>query len=292
MNWYKKIASNISLWLDDERDPKDPKIINLFGSNGNEIWVKTIEEAITYLKQGNVGSISFDHDLGGETNYSKTGYDLANWIEEQAFNNKIPKLSWRIHSKNPEGARNIQKAMESANKFWEKNMTKQASIKNKVLIMRGISGSGKSFLAKELQKKYNVDKTVSADHFFTDEKGMYNWSANKTHIAHKVAKQDFLNRLSKKEPVIIVDNTNTKFSEFSFYVKEAVKAGYEVEFVEPNWHPDLKDKEGRWNVDFIEKQQKNRASQNKVIPRDVLEKMRDRYEYNPTVDKLLNIKDL
>ena len=54
----------IKLWLDDERDPKNPIIQNLFGAEGDEVWVKTAYAAIQYLRQGNVESISLDHDLG------------------------------------------------------------------------------------------------------------------------------------------------------------------------------------------------------------------------------------
>jgi len=31
----------MKLWLDDERDPRDPKIQELFGAEGNETWAKT-----------------------------------------------------------------------------------------------------------------------------------------------------------------------------------------------------------------------------------------------------------
>jgi len=64
-NWYSKLAqAEISLWLDDERDPTNPDIQNGFGSLGNEIWVKTAPEAIDILSGGNVTSVSLDHDLG------------------------------------------------------------------------------------------------------------------------------------------------------------------------------------------------------------------------------------
>ena len=83
--------TGIKLWLDDNRDPKDPKIQNLFGSTGDEVWVKTMDEAIKYILQGNVEFISFDHDLDneGENPSEKTGYDLANWIEEKAFDGTL-----------------------------------------------------------------------------------------------------------------------------------------------------------------------------------------------------------
>lgn len=104
------------LWLDDERDPSDPKIQNLFGAEGDEIWVKTASAAIIYLSSGKIQSISLDHDLGLSAG---SGMDVANWIEEQAFLGNIPRLVWFVHSKNSVGAQNIERALRNADKFWD-----------------------------------------------------------------------------------------------------------------------------------------------------------------------------
>lgn len=111
-----KLSSNINLWLDDERDPSNPDTQKLFGSNGSEIWVKTVEEAIPFLEKGLVASISFDNDLGEG---KREGKHLAAWIEEQAYLKKIPRLKWKIHSKNPNGKYAIMMAMLNADRFWE-----------------------------------------------------------------------------------------------------------------------------------------------------------------------------
>jgi hypothetical protein len=104
------------LWLDDVRDPKDSEIQKRFGAIGNEQWVKTPQETIELLKTGNVKSISFDHDLGLPE--PEDGYQVAKWIEEQAFLKQIPKLIWRVHSTNPNGAKYIKAAMKNADRFW------------------------------------------------------------------------------------------------------------------------------------------------------------------------------
>lgn len=106
----------MNLWLDDERDPKSKKIQEIFGSKGDEIWVKSYEEAINFLKTGKVNSISLDHDLGTE----KTGADVARFIEAGAFWNLIPKLEWRIHSQNPVGSKNMLLALKKAEEYWKK----------------------------------------------------------------------------------------------------------------------------------------------------------------------------
>ena len=116
----------IKLWLDDERDPRSAYIQSEFGANGDEIWVKTSDVAIQYLKHGNVESISLDHDLGPS---SGTGLDVANWIEEQAFHGLIPRLTWYVHSMNTCGKKNILKAMEKADEFWTSQIEGEDSVR-------------------------------------------------------------------------------------------------------------------------------------------------------------------
>lgn len=107
----------IHLWLDDERDPAVALIQQQFGARGNELWVKTVAEALSYIEQGNVASISFDHDLGEG---QPTGYELAKIVEERAFKGEIKPLRWKVHSANPQGANNIAAAMTSAERFWHR----------------------------------------------------------------------------------------------------------------------------------------------------------------------------
>jgi hypothetical protein len=118
MNFKLWIESqNIELWLDDERDPKDPFIIQNFGSNPNMVWVKNVPEAKTIIQNGSVASISFDNDLG----LPEEGYHLAKWIEEQAFNGTLSPMQWRIHSKNSAASKEILMAMQNADRFWLNN---------------------------------------------------------------------------------------------------------------------------------------------------------------------------
>jgi hypothetical protein len=117
MNWYKKAKSGIRLWLDDGRDPKDPDTQEKFGAKGDEVWVKTVPEAIEYLTKNNVVSISLDNDLG----QPQEGYDLAKWIEEKAYWGELKRLEWRVHSKNNSKAPFIVMALQKADEFWRKN---------------------------------------------------------------------------------------------------------------------------------------------------------------------------
>jgi len=108
----------IRLWLDDIRPmPKD-----------YDIWAKSADEAIAIISDGNVTHMSFDYDLGDvkETDgpivtwdkHEKTGYDVAAWIEHQAFKKKINSFTYEIHSANTVGAKKIEEAMKRADEYW------------------------------------------------------------------------------------------------------------------------------------------------------------------------------
>lgn len=85
----------MNLWLDDVRDPKDPKIQSKFYAEGNEFWVKTADQAIHYLSQDNIVSVSLDFDLGPGCG---TGLEVAEWMERHM----TYKVVWSVHSTNRE----------------------------------------------------------------------------------------------------------------------------------------------------------------------------------------------
>jgi hypothetical protein len=106
-----------SLWLDDERDPRDPRVQERFNAEPGMIWVKTAEAAISRLKAGGVRHISLDHDLGT----TLTGLDVARWIELNALDCVLAPLTWDVHSVNGEGARAIRRVLERADRHWAHN---------------------------------------------------------------------------------------------------------------------------------------------------------------------------
>ena len=90
----------------------------------------------------------------------------------------------------------------------------------KVVILRGVSGAGKSRYAKQLIDEFSKKngRIVSADLFFTDDKGNYKFDARKLADAHKECLIDFIEAL--REGVfhtIVVDNTNTRATEIAPY---------------------------------------------------------------------------
>lgn len=100
---------NKKLWIDD---------IKMAPSGWD--WAKTSAEAIKAIRTTPYVEISFDHDLGG----TDTAYRVASLIEELAHSGKIKRMNWKVHSQNPVGIRNIQMAMQNADKYWNGNGTK------------------------------------------------------------------------------------------------------------------------------------------------------------------------
>lgn len=101
----------------------------------------------------------------------------------------------------------------------------------KIYILRGISGSGKSTWAKKKAQE-DPEGTVicSADNYFYDKKGNYNFDPSKLSDAHNSCFQKFVLSVPQNF-TIIVDNTNTKLWEMSPYVSFANLYNAEIEFV-------------------------------------------------------------
>lgn len=79
--------------------------------------VKTAPEAIALLATGKVERISLDHDLGPPE--AGTGYDVAKWIEEAAYNGKIPAMRFGVHTANPVGRANMVSSLQNAHRYWD-----------------------------------------------------------------------------------------------------------------------------------------------------------------------------
>ena len=88
-------------------------------------------------------------------------------------------------------------------------------------LIRGLPGSGKSTLAKMLVKQTG-DKHFEADMFFTDEKGNYNWSADKITQAHAWCQESTRNFLEWNYDVV-VSNTFTTDKELKPYFDIALE---------------------------------------------------------------------
>lgn len=96
--------------------------------------------------------------------------------------------------------------------------------------MMGIPGGGKSTW---IRNNVSNDAVIcSADHFFEDKQGNYNWNPNQAKIAHIVCMKKYIKALDNPMVQhIVVDNTNTTKSTMRNYVLEANKRGYPVNIV-------------------------------------------------------------
>lgn len=102
----------------------------------------------------------------------------------------------------------------------------------KVIIMSGVSGSGKSTQAMKAFKgefgRATTIAVVSADTFFM-KGGVYNFDPSKLSLAHGECFKDFITHLRNDTDLVVVDNTNTTAVEVSPYILGAQAWGYEVE---------------------------------------------------------------
>lgn len=94
------------IYLDDVRIPP---------SNHWEV-ARTAEHAYVLFREaveaGQEIVLSLDHDLGEDI---PTGYDLLNWIERDVVTEKNfrPNITFSIHSANPVGRMNMERAIKA-----------------------------------------------------------------------------------------------------------------------------------------------------------------------------------
>ena len=109
-----------------------------------------------------------------------------------------------------------------------------------VIIMSGVSGSGKSTSAAKLASKLGDVLIVSADNFFNTDEG-YMFDPSKLPQAHQDCFRRYLNALGWDDTgvsipynTIVVDNTNLSAWEISPYLQAGETSGYKVKIVRVN----------------------------------------------------------
>lgn len=110
--------------------------------------------------------------------------------------------------------------------------------KGVVVIMWGLPGSGKSTYTSHLKDVCDsfgcAFEKVSADDYFLDKNGHYNFDPLKLSENHKKAQKQFLNYIinyqskQAERPVFVVDNTNLLRGEWAEYAKIARENNYFV----------------------------------------------------------------
>jgi predicted kinase len=100
-------------------------------------------------------------------------------------------------------------------------------MEKRVTILVGPSGCGKSTWIKE-QEKCGEWEVCSADHYFLQADGSYQFNPSLLGKAHGACLEKFKQCLACGLFTIFVDNTSTREWERKEYVELAKRAGYEV----------------------------------------------------------------
>ena len=130
-----------------------------------------------------------------------------------------------------------------------------------LILLRGLPGSGKTTLGEVILQLPNNQLTpLSADDYFTDKDGNYNFDFTKLKEAHNDCQQRCANLMQHDVVKIVVSNTFTQEWEMKPYYEMAERYGYRVHSVI------VENRHGNKNVH--------------EVPEDKLEIMKNRFEIN------------
>lgn len=105
------------------------------------------------------------------------------------------------------------------------NLNNKLNCNNKLIILRGLPGSGKSHLANCLVNSFTNSEVCSADNYFGKNEA-YNFDPNLLKQAHDYCYNVCVEYLQNKVPTVIIDNTNSTLKEYAKYIAAANCFGY------------------------------------------------------------------
>jgi len=141
-----------------------------------------------------------------------------------------------------------------------------------LIILRGLPGSGKTYLAKQLTAQNGI--VLSTDDYFM-ENGVYKFNPKKLKEAHLWNQQRAKEAMENGESLIVIDNCNIRKWEAKPYSKAGQLYGYTITFqsVESPW---------KFHLDELMR----RTSHG--VPRNIVERMIDQWETDFTLENVLN----
>lgn len=107
------------------------------------------------------------------------------------------------------------------------------NFKGDLILLRGVPGSGKTTLGEIILQMSGQQKpdVLSADNFFIDDKGNYNFDPTKLKEAHNMCQQKCAERMRLEFSKIVVANTFTQDWEMEAYFEMAERYRYRVHSV-------------------------------------------------------------
>ena len=135
-------------------------------------------------------------------------------------------------------------------------MTEFTTYKGDLILVRGLSGSGKTTVAELIVPKAEV---CSADDFFVNSKtGAYEFDGSKLKDAHAYCQRKCRLRMAAGAPVVVVANTFTREWEMQAYMELAETFRYRLHTVV------VENRHGSKNIH--------------EVPDEVVEAQKDRFE--------------
>lgn len=92
-----------------------------------------------------------------------------------------------------------------------------------LILVRGLPGSGKSSFGNLIS-----DDVISADDYFIDDNGVYNFDPTKLSLAHKYCEEKCLYKMMNSENRIVICNTFTREWEMDKYFEMGDEYNYRV----------------------------------------------------------------
>lgn len=129
-----------------------------------------------------------------------------------------------------------------------------------LILLRGVPGSGKTTLGEvilQTTQQPNPD-VLSADNFFIDEKGEYNFDPTRLKEAHNSCQQKCAERMRLQFSKIVVANTFTQEWEMEPYIEMANRYKYRIHTIV------VENRHGSKNIHGV--------------PDEKLQQMKDRFE--------------
>lgn len=168
-------------------------------------------------------------------------------------------------------------------------------ISQSLILMRGIPGSGKSTMAREIASTAAGRVVIaSADDYFLVRDGdatVYRFDASKLRCAHRDCYRKVLDAVIGSVETVVVDNTNTKLQDIVPYVEIAFAYGYDLEFAEPRtpwWLSVRPHLEGKKRESDLRQHARVFAKKNTHgVPEEAILKMLKRYDTHITPEGAL-----